>query len=428
MTTIDGQRMLVSPWLAALEAELRAGTQGALDALWAELANHDRGAVLIEAHEDDPEHVLLTFLWQAEVELRGAVLVGDALGADHAGNRMSRLLDTNVWYRTYRTRSTDLPRYSLSRYQGSTAQAIGDGWEERVVDWDAEPLDACSYFSYEGQDAPEYEVTGVALSVVELPAPPPDSPLAPHAESSSGRVEQFRLWSEILGNERDVWVYTPPGYSPAQGPYGVMVQFDGETYTHLVGVPTILDNLISEGRIPPLVAVLPDNIDHETRMRELGCHQPFVDYLTEELLPWARERYAVGDDPERTVVSGSSMGGLAALYVGLRASDVFGAVLSQSGSFWWRPNDEEPHEWLNRRYAESPRLPLRLYLDVGIFETSITPGDGPTQVEVNRRMRDVLCEKGYDVTYAEFEGGHYWGCWKGTLADGLVALLGQRLA
>src|SRR5579883_846233 len=83
------------------------------------------------------------------------------------------------------------------------------------------------------------------------------------------------------------------------------------SFIELVPTPTILDNPISEGKIPPLVAVLPDSLDGETRNRELPCHQPFVDYLTKELLPWVHEHYHVTSDPARSIVAGSSYGGLA---------------------------------------------------------------------------------------------------------------------
>jgi hypothetical protein len=76
--------------------------------------------------------------------------------------------------------------------------------------------------------------------------------------------------------------------------------------------------------------------------------------------------------------------------------------------------------WLARQYATAPRLPLRFYLEVGTLEQ----GMSINLVLENRRMRDTLTARGYPVTYSEYNGGHDALCWRGSIADGLIALLG----
>jgi enterochelin esterase-like enzyme len=149
---------------------------------------------------------------------------------------------------------------------------------------------------------------------------------------------------------------------------------------------------------------------------------PFLTFLTQELLPRLRRLYAVTIDPEQTIVAGSSYGGLAAAFAGLSAPTIFGNVLSQSGAFWWSPEGEEEPEWLTRHYATRERLPLRWYLDVGFLEEE----PGYRMVTVTRHLRDVLQAKGYPVQYAEVSGGHEYLSWRGTLAEGLLALMGQK--
>jgi enterochelin esterase family protein len=203
-------------------------------------------------------------------------------------------------------------------------------------------------------------------------------------------------------------------------PYGLLILFDGWEYTHWIPTPTILDNLVAKGRIPPLVAVM---IDTPNRGRELPCYPPFVDFLTQELLPWVRQRYRVTSDPTQTISGGCSYGGLAAAFAGLRRPDVFGNILSQSGSFWWSPEGDSEPEWLIRQFIRVDKLPLNFYLDVGLLETAPSRLNGPSQLVVNRHLRDVLQAKGYPLHYAEFNGRHEYLSWQGTLADGLLALI-----
>lgn len=87
---------------------------------------------------------------------------------------------------------------------------------------------------------------------------------------------------------------------------------------------------------------------------------------------------------------------------------------------------EEP-EWLTRQYVKERRLPLRFYLDVGLHERLPTHDGGPSQLTVNRHLRDVLQAKSYPVHYVEFNGRHEYLSWQGTLAEGLIALVGNRL-
>jgi enterochelin esterase-like enzyme len=269
------------------------------------------------------------------------------------------------------------------------------------------------------------------FSLLELPDVPTQPSITSRTDVPHGKVEMIRLRSDILDNERRVYLYTPPGYTPDSEAYGLLLVFDGPAYISagLVPTPTILDNLIADGKIPPLVAVLPDSLDQKTRSRELPCYEPFVEYLKQELLPWVRARYHVTNDPKRTIVAGSSYGGLGAAFVAFKVPEIFGNVLSQSGAFRWNPRvrDEGVHDpndeaWLIRQFVASPQLPLRLYLEVGLLERSAVDD----MVLMNRRMRDVLESKGYEVAYSEYNGGHDYICWRGSLADGLIWLTGAQ--
>lgn len=154
-----------------------------------------------------------------------------------------------------------------------------------------------------------------------------------------------------------------------------------------------------------------------------------------ELLPWLAARYPITADPSLTVVAGSSYGGLASAWLGLRHPQRFGRVLSLSGSFWWAParppgfvigglDDVAEGEWLTRQFAATPRSEVVFYLAPGLLERS-APSDGPGILEANRHLRDVLQARGQRVIYREFAGGHDYVNWRSELAEGLIALLGR---
>ncbi|SQC93013.1 Ferric enterobactin esterase [Cedecea neteri] len=70
-----------------------------------------------------------------------------------------------------------------------------------------------------------------------------------------------------------------------------------------------------------------DSLDGERREKELPPNPDFADFMAEELVPWLNHQ-GISTPARKTIVAGSSYGGLASAWVALRHPEVFGNVLS----------------------------------------------------------------------------------------------------
>jgi len=174
------------------------------------------------------------------------------------------------------------------------------------------------------------------------------------------------------------------------------------------------------------------------RNAELSVSANYEAMVVREILPWVRSAYHVTRDPRRTVIGGASLAGLTAASIAFRHPDLFGNVLSMSGSFGWKPAGDPEGEWLTRQIAVAPKPPLNFFLSVGRFEAGSTDGGPrdflqrnsipypPSLLVVNRHLRDVLWAKNYTVHYLEVSAGHNPANWRYVLPEGLIALLGRQ--
>jgi len=414
-----------SPAIEALQKQIAAGDHST-ESFWQRAGQW--GTPLVEPTEGDAKRTRVTFLWRAAQPTRNVMVLGSFMTGPPSDYAMSHLADTDVWYLTVRLPIGSRFAYSLSPNDPQTVDPPRAG--QRAATAQGDPLNprrwGCSQPTATRHDC---------QSMAELPGAPPQPWIARNETIPAGKVDKHKIASDLLKNERNLSVYTPRDYRANARPYALLVLFDEGAYLNNVPTPVILDNLIAAGKIPPMVAVLIANPSQDTRNKELPPNPQFADFLATELLPWIHAHYTVTSDPKLTTIAGSSYGGIAATYAGLRHSEVFGNVLCQSGSFWWAPDHGASPDsdattetgWLAKEFIKSPKLPLRFWMDAGVFEVD-SRGNGGAILEPSRHMRDVLLAKGYEVHYQQFNSGHDYLNWRGTLADGLIALVGTDSA
>ena len=426
-----------SPRIEALRAALKAGRQGSVQAFWKEMKK--QGAPILEPLPNDNRNMLVTFVWKGTAGTQNVFVIRLPFAAAAPEDYfMTHLSHSDVWYKTLAIDRTTRFEYSIAP-NVPQLPPISEGLDNRAITLIAagartDPLNPkVGRVDKTDLDSPDY----AGRSYVEMPGAPPQPWIVEQPDVPAGKVEMQTFPSTLLKNQREIAIYLPPGYSVSAKPYPLLLLFDEVVYLGnrdqvvLVPTPTILNNLIKAGKIPAVVALLIGNVPGG-RDRELGCNRTFSDSLVSELLPWAHARFNFTADPSLTVVGGLSLGAVAAMCAALHHPEAFGNVLSQSGAFWWKPpqddgssspgTESEPN-WMARKFAATPKLPLRLYLCAGTEEIDFSTGGGI--VFFNRGLRDVLRAKGYDVVYQEFAGDHDYLGWRGTLPDGLITLVGS---
>lgn len=196
----------------------------------------------------------------------------------------------------------------------------------------------------------------------------------PPATGLAGRTEVFAYDSSVTGTRRKAVVYLPPNYSSAQK-YPVLYLLHGIggnewEWSGYVHADVIVDNLISAGKAPPMIVVMPngraladDRVPAPERIFSPQNAEGFAKFerdLLDCLIPAIQAKYAASPDGGQRALAGLSMGGGQSLNIGLQHPDTFAWI----GGFSSAPNTRPFAELVPDPAAVRARLKL-LYLSCG---------------------------------------------------------------
>jgi len=425
---MSDQLKLESPTLRRLQRDLRRRQRKALKPFWTTV--RIVGAPIVEPLKTDRRQSLLTFLWKGRPGTEHVALRSMAFGLEGAATELSRIPKTDVWFRTCTVPCDFRTVYQFAVNDSPAPIRDWPDWMARERTWLVDPLNRVRFTWIPDKQFPKDPMGNrqTSYSYVELAKAPRHREVEPRRGVGRGKCRMYRIRSRILGDSRRVWLYEPPGFRPGLKPPRVAFFFDGFCCTTpIYPVPTVLDNLLHEELVPPIVGVFIDARGWcSDRWKDMiDCPEPFGRFLVHELLPWVERKLGIHCRPNSTALAGFSGGGLSALRYALAYPQHFRLVLSHSGSFWAEdPVRHEPGAVIGAILRWPRPLPLRVYMEAGIYENRA--GDsGVTLLDANRHVRDVLRLKGYQLTYREFTGGHDVTCWRQSLVDALMVLFGR---
>ena len=284
-----------------------------------------------------------------------------------------------------------------------------------------------------------------------------------------GKIDKVWYPSTLNGmSQRRMFVYTPPGYdNEGEDTYPVLYLLHGSggdetSWTDYGRACQILDNLIHQDSIQPLIVVMPNgNIELDAAPGESPymSKEPtgnnisswfgkYEKLFVHEIVKHTEKHYRVKADKQHRSIAGLSMGGLHTLYISLNNPDMFDCVglfsaqtsnmltvdniykmerfnhniqrfrnvialmrdkVARPVSLSDRMEDidiyDHLEEKLQRQFEQAPRL---YYMAIGRDDFL---------KKMNGEYRAILDKHGYPYTFVESDGDHSWENWRKYLVD-----------
>jgi enterochelin esterase-like enzyme len=231
--------------------------------------------------------------------------------------------------------------------------------------------------------------------------------------------------SKKFNAERQVYVYTPPGYDTTNTKYPALYLMHGaggiESSWFAAGrANLILDNLIAEGKAKPMIIVMPygrpgaaATLVAGTVAANAAAGQPqtsasvFPNDVVEDVIGFAEKTYRISSSADDRAVAGLSMGGNQTLAVGLTHLNLFRYIGAFSPVIFNQTAEQEFREALTNAPATNKKL-KQFYIYIGKKDTLFAS---------NKSFHELLDQRHITHTFVETEGAHVWWNWRDYLVD-----------
>ena len=196
------------------------------------------------------------------------------------------------------------------------------------------------------------------------------------------RVRKIQIPALPTKQPRRLYVYLPHDYYRSDRRYPVLYMFDGHNVFYddhaTYGKSWGMKEYLTRTKLPLILVAVECNTDGERRLNEYspwdidcipelghmeGLGRVMMDWMSGPLKQYVDSTYRTLSDREHTLIAGSSMGGLMALYAVSAYNDIYSRAAALSPCFWIGG------EKLHRLLAKTPfAQTTRVYMDYGTAE------------------------------------------------------------
>lgn len=239
-----------------------------------------------------------------------------------------------------------------------------------------------------------------------------------------GAMAQRHYYSKTLKKTRRIHVWTPAGFEKSKDKLPVLYLIHGGGGTDMswasIGCAgNILDNLLAEGKIEPMIVVLPNgsvDIDTPTMLERVPIFK--MDLMT-DIIPFVESNYPVYADASHRAIMGLSFGGLETLEAVIDHPKSFEYIGVLSSGWWISDVWKKERGWMDNKEKKAKRLlEIADDLNTSVKLLYFTQG-GPEDLAYDNGVETLKLfdAAGIKYKYSEMPGGHTWMVWRKNLKE-----------